>query len=403
MDIITSIFAKTLSVFMSLVSIVPFSMPGAKAEADHSRDKTNYPFIFVHGFWGWGEYDKGYDTLPYWGALTGNMVKSFNESGYTAAAASVDPVGSAWDRACELYAQLTGSIVDYGAAHSKKYGHDRYGEDYTGKALIEEWDASNKINIINHSFGGPTCALFASILEYGCEEEIEATTDGSLSPFFEGGKGDYVYSITGIAGAYNGTTLTLCAGSLPDTLYAASEKAVTEGAKTKLGYFRDGNVGAPDTALYDMNPDNAVVMNEGIKTVDSIYYFTIPCCTTKISERTGNSIPDLEVSDFSSISLALTMGKLNTVTKGGIEIGREWQPNDGEVNTISARGPAEAAKSYIGLVPCPETAVNGFEKGVYNVMKTYAGSHNCLMGNVTRPNKDALPYLVSLMEMINSL
>ena len=36
-------------------------------------------------------------------------------------------------------------------------------------------------------------------------------------------------------------------------------------------------------------------------------------------------------------------------------------------------------------------------------MKTYEGSHNCLMGNVTRPNKDALPYLVSLMEMINSL
>jgi len=33
-------------------------------------------------------------------------------------AASVAPNGSAWDRACELYAQLSGTRVDYGKAHT---------------------------------------------------------------------------------------------------------------------------------------------------------------------------------------------------------------------------------------------------------------------------------------------
>ena len=36
----------------------------------------------------------------------------------------------AWDRACELYARLTGTTVDYGIAHSAEKGHDRFGITY---------------------------------------------------------------------------------------------------------------------------------------------------------------------------------------------------------------------------------------------------------------------------------
>ena len=42
-------------------------------------------------------------------------------------APSMGPFTSAWDRACEVYAQLVGGTVDYGKAHSEKYGHERYG------------------------------------------------------------------------------------------------------------------------------------------------------------------------------------------------------------------------------------------------------------------------------------
>ena len=162
-----------------------FRKPSTGAAVDHTTDKTHYPFVFVHGFFGWGQYDKGSDALTYWGMFSGDLVERINRSGFIAYSASVDTVGSAWDRACELYAQLTGTRVDYGKAHSERFGHLRYGEDYTGRALLTKWDSTHKINLIGHSFGGPTSTLFASILAYGDEEEQAATTDGSLSDFFK--------------------------------------------------------------------------------------------------------------------------------------------------------------------------------------------------------------------------
>ena len=91
-----------------------------------------HPYVFVHGMMGWGEDKKFYKGLPYWGMVTGNYPRRMREKGYEVYTPTVSPLGSAWDRACELYAQLTGTRVDYGAAHSKKYGHDRYGRDYSG-------------------------------------------------------------------------------------------------------------------------------------------------------------------------------------------------------------------------------------------------------------------------------
>ena len=55
-------------------------------------------FIFVHGLSGWGSYDAHYSRMPF-----------LREKGYACYAASVSPGGSAWDRACELYAQLAGT------------------------------------------------------------------------------------------------------------------------------------------------------------------------------------------------------------------------------------------------------------------------------------------------------
>ena len=120
-------------------------------------------FIFVHGFQGWGSYDKRYKKMPYWGMRGGDLIAWLNGKGYHAYAASVSPIGSSWDRACELYAQLAGTRVDSGAAHSKEYRHDRYGEDYTGRALIPRFDADSKLVLIGHSFGGATVNLFADI------------------------------------------------------------------------------------------------------------------------------------------------------------------------------------------------------------------------------------------------
>ena len=122
--------------------------------------------------------------MPYWGMFTGDLMKYLRSQGFSCYAASVSPEGSAWDRACELYAQLTGTVTDYGKAHSEQYGHERFGPDFTGIPLIPDWDNGKKLVLLGHSFGGATIRLFSEILADGDQAEREVAAPGDLSPFF---------------------------------------------------------------------------------------------------------------------------------------------------------------------------------------------------------------------------
>ena len=77
---------------------------------------SNLQYIFVHGLSGWGSYDAAYRRMPCWGMRGGDLIVFLRGKGFDCYAASVAPTGSARDRACELYAQLAGTRVDYGAA-----------------------------------------------------------------------------------------------------------------------------------------------------------------------------------------------------------------------------------------------------------------------------------------------
>ena len=89
-------------------------LPAAAANTEQSGAER-YPTVYVHGLMGWGARDQIYAVTPYWG-LTSDLMPYLTGKGYESYAASVGPLSSAWDRACELYAQLTGTTVDYGAA-----------------------------------------------------------------------------------------------------------------------------------------------------------------------------------------------------------------------------------------------------------------------------------------------
>lgn len=154
---------------------------------------------------GWGSYDAQYKIMPYWGMFGGELLHKLNDKGYDCYAASVSGTKSAWDRACELYAQLTGTVVDYGEEHSTRCGHERFGTDYTGRALVEKWDNENKINLLGHSFGGATMRVFASLMAKGSDAEMKATDKEEISPLFTGGKEDWIYSLTSLAAPHNGT------------------------------------------------------------------------------------------------------------------------------------------------------------------------------------------------------
>jgi hypothetical protein len=420
-DYLTAVMRRLQALVLATAFLTGlFRAPATGAQLDHSTDKTNYPYVFVHGFFGWGQYDKGSDKLTYWGMFSGDLVKKVDNSGFTAVAASVDTVGSAWDRACELYAQLTGQRVDYGKAHSAQFGHDRYGEDFTGRALLEQWDSEHKINLIAHSFGGPTSTLFASILAYGADAEIAATTDGSLSDFFKGGKTDWIYSITGLAAAFNGTTLAMNHQALDDiSVYLNAQRdqkyamvpeilrKVPNYLTTKLfdglEPIASGEVADPDTGLWDMDPDQSVLLNQSIKTVPGIYYFSVPHDATKDSDDGSHRVPDKEVCDTFFVPSVYIIGHTDTVTKGGMVLDKRWQPNDGLVNTISETAPFDKESDTVGAQPSVALAQNGFSKGVYHIFPTYIGAHMVLLGNVLSKTDKGMPYLYDLMLMINAL
>lgn len=395
--IFSNIVYKLISLFVSLAMLFGYS--GDCLKADSTNWNTNYKYVFVHGLSGWGSYDSVYKVMPYWGMFGGDLMKYLNDKGFECYAASVAPSLSAWDRACELYAQLTGTVVDYGKAHSEECGHERYGTDFTGRALIDSFSSEDKINLLGHSFGGATVRLFASIMEKGAEAEIKATPENELSDFFKGGKGDWIYSVTALAAPHNGTTAYMVdKDDMPE-----DEKPLS-GLTNEIQYAMSNLVGAAnggntdgrnekDFASYDMYIDNALELNKEILTLEDTYYFSFPCNATEEKED-GTWAPVEKKMESLFIASSKAMGAYTGETKGGYVIDSSWQQNDGLVNTLSATAPFGA--------PSKNFDSNNIEKGMWNIMPTYDGDHMSLQGGLMKPN-NVRDFYVEHLSMINSL
>lgn len=172
--------------------------------------------------------------------------------GYDCYEPSVAPSGSAWDRACELYAELTGTVVDYGKEHSERCGHERFGEDYSKKPLMKDFENA-KIVLLGHSFGGATVRLFSEILANGSETERAYTDEAELSGFFRGGGGDRLFAVITLAAPSNGTTaydlyeddsFNVSAVEIPEKYVKAGE-TMSKGTKAK----KDGRIDEDYAAL----------------------------------------------------------------------------------------------------------------------------------------------------------
>ncbi len=53
--------------------------------------------------------------IPLLGGAKGDVQEHLKAQGYETFTASMGPISSNWDRACELYTYLVGGVVDYGA------------------------------------------------------------------------------------------------------------------------------------------------------------------------------------------------------------------------------------------------------------------------------------------------
>jgi triacylglycerol lipase len=181
---------------------------------------TNLPIVFCHGLLGWGD-----DELcghPYY--VCAHELKK--ESGSRLPPfifPSTGPVSSLHDQACELFFQLKGGLTDYGAEHSKKFGHKRYtryyGEKdgfdlsrstrYGGPALCTLWDKQHPLDFVGHSMGVPVIRM----LQYLLAEDYFYTSCG----YHEHTDYSWVHSVTSIAGAQNGSILTWILGADTET------------------------------------------------------------------------------------------------------------------------------------------------------------------------------------------
>ena len=364
-----------------------------------------FEYIFVHGLSGWGSYDETYKRMPYWGMRGGDLISFLNEKGYSCHAASVAPTGSAWDRACELYAQIAGTIVDYGKAHSRKFGHERFGKDFSAKPLIKQWDENTKLVLLGHSFGGATIRLFSELLAHGDDEERKETEANELSPLFAGGMEDRIHCIVTIASPMNGTT----AYDLFADISFDPSKVKVPGWSKALAYMmskgtkpvKDGR-DERDYAAYDMHIDHAMEMNERISTLKGVYYFSIPCSDT-YQDKDGTYKPAKSMEPL-FVMRSHQIGAYTGTTAGGVIIDRTWRENDGLVNTVSAMVPHNAP--FRQLAEKPEQLSDGksidIQPGIWNVFPIVRGDHMYLQGGLMRKH-NITGFYADHLKMIDAL
>ncbi|MDD7194245.1 MAG: lipase [Clostridiaceae bacterium] len=412
--------------FVMLVS----SFTGVAFAADNRWEpKNSEPFIFVHGLNGWGGAEDINGIMPYWGATTGNLMQYLEHEGYECYSASVGPMSSAWDRACELYAQLMGTTVDYGIAHSKEYNHKRYGRTYY-QPLIPNWgelDAEGKIqqvHLIGHSFGGTTIRVLIQLLTEGSAEERAVTPADDISGLFTGGKDGWVKSATTICTPHNSSSIyyplvmlgldrivqffsflyagvmgrSSLNGGLVD--FHLEQFGLTEipGIENSADNFFEALAlildNKEDSCQYDLTPEGNEKLNAKLSINENIYYFSYAFSTTKEVPLTGTQVPIITTNPVLA-PMAFLIGVMQfTDPVNGTVYDTDWLANDAMVNTESAKHPKNE--------PYKDFDAADIQPGVWNVMPVQQGDHGTAIGLFADKDKTHEFYL-GLCEMLTEL
>lgn len=364
-----------------------------------NEENNNYPIVLVHGFLGYGRDEAlGY---KYWGGFE-DIEQILNNKGYTTYTAAVGPISSNWDRTCELYAYLVGGTVDYGAAHSAKYGHARYGRTYKG--IYKNISDINKIHLIGHSMGGQTIRMFTQLLSEGSEEEKNYEQD-NLSPLFTGGK-HWVRSVTTISAPHDGCTIL---DLMPPNNYMNKmyEQMATINGQSNLlsslfdfkldqfGLVKQDNESeeeyinrvlnssiwneTKDIGTYDLTTKGAEEINKWVKAQSDVYYFSWVTEATKKSLISNHQIPQIGAMNPQFYGQSFIMGRYTRDDDNLPKIDEKWFANDGCANTISQNGPKLGSNDKI------EEYDGNAKTGQWNVMMKLKGyDHMDIVGRFAK-------------------
>lgn len=418
---------RILALALCAAMLVPCAL--FRSSAAESQPGGCYPVVFIHGLNGWGGAEGINGIIPYWGATTGDLMPVLEKKGYECYSASVGPISSAWDRACELYAQLTGTRVDYGAAHSAANNHLRYGRTYEAP-LIENWGGLDeqgkiqKIHLVGHSFGGTTARMLVQLLSEGSAQE-RAASPGDCSPLFEGGKASWVHSVTTVCTPHNSTTLYYpleLLGAIDTFRYASALYIGSAGRSWANGRYFDFHMeqfglsyvpgsrdadsyfkavkrlvdNTQDTAIYDLTPAGMKELNGFFEIQQGIYYYSYAFSTTKAVEPLRISLPAINTNPVIA-ALSLMMGVMPEFTDKELEISYDasWQMNDALVNTQSELYPLDEPHTDYDPGAQPLT-------GVWNVMPVHSGDHGKAIG-LLAPTVPTQEFYFELMALLAEL
>ncbi|MBU0996267.1 MAG: hypothetical protein KJ737_27530 [Proteobacteria bacterium] len=263
---------------------------------------NNYPIVLISGFLGWQRNELravdlfGNTTLALyqWGLQSGDLEGQLNKLGFDVYYAHAGPLTSAWDRACEVYASLTGGTwveagadpadmnyvpesgyyVDYGAKHAMHYSelgvehgysadaHRRFGNPQLAEPLVNSKGErftdnyhfpDDPIHLIVHSHGGLTARVFMGLLKYGSPNGDEGFDDYPASGLFgnpDSPNKNFVRSLTTLASPHNGTTITYWAYDLLDFV-----DYLTGGLIDVVYLLSEGTLGGIISPIYNVDLD----------------------------------------------------------------------------------------------------------------------------------------------------
>lgn len=372
----------------------------------------SYPYVMIHGFGGYGAQDKQDIHAHYWGIGPLYLKDHFAEKGVEFYNPSLGPFNSTWDRACILWAYLFGGTVDFGKVHAEKYHHARYGYTFEHGALedLGQPGPHSKMNLMGHSFGGPTVIEVCQLFSFGDEDERRGTDPEDLSPLFAGGHGDLIHTVTTMSGVNNGTLMASALGVKGMTaatyfvLMIASMVGETRWTKFwdfKLQHFgigkfadqigKHGKFRSPFSHLdhvhdyaYNMDRDNSgremqveVIqpLNQALKMDPHIYYFAQRADSSVPGRKgDGSCRPKFPMDPLCFFSGFLT-GRFTSPELARYGVGSDplWRSNDGFVNVRGQSAPLN--------LPSEEADYStDFKPGIWYNMPIEKGDHMFWIG-----------------------
>lgn len=352
---------------------------------------NSQPVILVHGLLGFGPKELG--PLNYWGSAfkVHSKLKRFE--------ASVGPLSSAHDRACELAAQLAGAVVDYGEDHALKAGHKRFGYDFRGKGFVESWSAQNPVHLVGHSLGSPTVRCLHHLLatdywDWGSNEHwiksistISGVSNGSTLVYFFGidEQSGLINPDSGIDPALRMIEVfTAASGGILDAIYDFDldhwgfERQVGELLTEYLERVGQSDFfWGEDNAAYTLSLQGALRDNAVWQTYPETYYFSYITSQTDRGWFTGRHYPS-PLMNPAMLALATYIGH-KEFRQPPVPVdqfdAQDWWENDGAVSTYSQIQPHISGHHLPGREFDEDETLGRFEPGQWHQCRLAGMDH----------------------------